>query len=226
MSDPINEVVERDPANDGSLGGVLKGIFKKVLQGIEGQLPATVISYNRVTNLAVIQPQIHVLATSGATVQRGQLAAIPVLALGGGGFCITFPLKAGDTGWIEASDRDISLYMQNSSAAPPNTDRLHSFSDGRFIPDAFAKYTFSGDDEADMVIQSFDGQTKIALGADHVNIKSTNVKVTGNFEVTGTSLLTGPVTAPAGATIAEIPFDSHKHPGVMTGPNETGGPTA
>ncbi|OWK42477.1 hypothetical protein [Fimbriiglobus ruber] len=41
----------------------------------------------------------------------------------------------GDTGWIKANDRDISLFKQTTAASSPNTARLHDFADAMFFPD-------------------------------------------------------------------------------------------
>ena len=81
-------------------------------------------------------------------------------------------------GWIEASDRDISLFLQNMAESAPNTFRIHSFDDARFIPDVFHQYTYSDDDAGNMVIQSLDGMTKLAIGPGIVVVKADSVSVT------------------------------------------------
>src|SRR5690606_7698783 len=88
------------------------------------------------------------------------------LALGGGDFVLSFPVSPGDFGWIEASDRDISLFMQQQAESGPNTIRKHSFSDGRFIPDKIRDYTISGDDDGAVVLQSLSGSCKVSLRSD------------------------------------------------------------
>jgi hypothetical protein len=164
----MNEIPSQDPADDDSLAGVLNSCFRKMLLAVDGMLPAEIVSYDRVNNIATVRPLIQVMSTSGATTSRAVLASVPVLALGGGNYVINFPLKAGDKGWIEASDRDISLFMQAQAEARPNTLRLHSFSDGRFIPDVFGQYQIS--DDGAMVIQTLDGSTKIVVSEDTVTI--------------------------------------------------------
>lgn len=245
----MNDIPSKDPASDGSLGGMLQSVFKKMLQRVDGMLPATVVSYNRVTGRAVIQPSIDMTTTDGTRVKRATYASIQVLALGGGGFDITFPLQPGDTGWIEASDRDISLWQQAAGArnVPANTERLHSFSDGRFIPDVLAKYTLPAGRESDMVIQSRDGSVYVALSADTVRIKAPTVRVeaetlirmqapTISFNAStvlqfnapaitggasgGTTAFTGVVT------FNGIPFNTHRHTGVDTGSGTSEGPVA
>jgi hypothetical protein len=160
-----------DPANAGTLQGVVDEAIKRAMVGLEIMLPATVISYDRTNNVASVQPQILMVATDGSTEQRAPVASVPVLALGGGGWLITFPLPAGSKGWIKASDRDISLYMQSGGMTAPNTARLHSFSDSMFIPDFTSGYTLSAEDVANnMVIQSADHTKRIALWPDRIRI--------------------------------------------------------
>jgi hypothetical protein len=165
-------IPSRSPADSSQLSGLLSVAIRKTLEEVHCQLPAKVISYNRATNRAMVQPLINVQMTSGEVNSRAQIASVPVLALGGGGFCMTFPLAAGDIGWLEASDRDISLFMQSLSESKPNTFRIHDFSDARFIPDAFYKYTFPTSDSGKMVIQSYDGTVKITLSPNSVDVEA------------------------------------------------------
>ena len=188
-----------DPTDHGHLAGLLKAYLKKSLQSTDCQLPCEIVSYNRITNRAMVRPTIDMLSTGGQQVQRAPIASIPVLALGGGGFCITFPLQAGDKGWIEASDRDISLYLQSMQHTRPNTFRMHSFEDGRFIPDIFGAYTHDSADDSKMVIQSVDGSVKITLGSGEIDIVAASVKING------------------------IDFNSHYHGNVQNGLGVTGG---
>lgn len=228
-----NAIPSKDPANEGTLAGVLSAVFKKQLQGVDDMLPAQVIAYDRVANVATVRPLVMVLTTDDQTVQRAQIARVPVLALGAGDFVINFPVKAGDKGWIKANDRDISLYLQGLKEAQPNTTRLHSFEDGLFIPDVLNQYTLAGDvADDDMVIQNLDGTIRVIIGPAKVRVvhpvliefEAPDVKAIGDLEVTGTSLLTGYVTAPAGAEIAGIDFETHTHSGVDPGAGNSGPP--
>lgn len=164
-----NQTPSANPSDSaGNLAGTFRAIFAKVLQGIDGQLPAVVMSYDRVSNTATIRPEIYVVGTDGNLTARAEVARVPVLALGGGGFTIRFPVKAGDRGWLEASDRDISVFNQQATGATsaPPTARTHSFSDGRFIPDSFARAVIAEEDSDAVVIQSLNGGVRLAIGND------------------------------------------------------------
>lgn len=153
-----------DPADNGSLAGTFRFILKKFMQNVDGMLPAQVTAYDRETNRATVQILIQVVGTDGTVVSRPLIASVPVLVLGSGGFMVNFPINAGDYGWIHASDRDISIFLQGYTESQPNTERVKSFSDGMFIPDVMRDYTINAEDDDRMVISSVDGLTRIALG--------------------------------------------------------------
>lgn len=212
-----NQELDKDPATDESMGAMLRNVFRKMMMQIDGMLPARVVSYDRARNTATVQPLISLLTTSGSSVARAPLASVPVLALGGGGFFVGFPVKEGDMGWIEASDRDIALFMQaaGNDSAQPNSKRLHSFSDGRFIPDVFDTYTIAGDNDANMVIQSLDGSVCISLSEDKIKLKAPTIETEGNVSHTGGTFI-----------INGIEFNTHGHTDVENGPGTSGGPVS
>ncbi len=154
-----------DPANRGNLAAVIRFVLTKFLQGTDDMLPAKVISYDRATNRAQVVPLLAIITTGNTQVQRAQIASVPVLQLGGGGFVISCPLKAGDLGWIKANDSDVSLFLKSLKASPPNTARLHSFEDAMFIPDTMFQNVHISDPDS-MSIQNLDGSVKIALNDD------------------------------------------------------------
>lgn len=174
-----NQQPSREPGSDDSMAAMLRSVFKKLLQDTDGQLPAEVVSYDRTTNTATVRPTIAMLTTSGQALPRAAIARVPVLALGGGDVCITFPLKPGDTGWIEASDRDISLWLQSGGVATPNTLRFHTFESGRFIPDLLGKFKIPADvdADADMVIQTANGANWISIGPSGVAIGGDKITI-------------------------------------------------
>lgn len=234
MSD--GNLPSKDPADEATLGGAFRAIFRKLLQGVDGMLPARVIAYDRANNVATVQPMVAVLTTDGTAVSRANVARVPVLALGSNRFAINFPLQPGDLGWIEASDRDISLYMQSLNEAQPNTLRLHSFEDARFIPDALRNFDVGDVADDAMTIQVADGTTRITISPTMIHVKSaSNVHVEAAANITyeaATHTFKGPATFEDrtthldGATINGIAHETHKHDGVSSGSATSGGPTA
>lgn len=162
----------RNPANSGDLAGALQEILGKFLSDIDDMLPAVVIAYDRNKNEASLRPLIRLLKTDGTLLNRAEVPSVPVFSLGGGNAVITFNLKAGDLGWIKASDRDISLFMEKMIDAAPNTLRKHNFSDAVFFPDQFKKWALNGEDAEASVFQTLDGSQRIALHDDKIKVTS------------------------------------------------------
>lgn len=202
-----------DPASKGDLTGTVRFILTKFLQGVDDMLPARIVAYDRATNRAQVQPLISIVTTTNQRVEKAQIASVPVLQLGGGGFVLSFPLNAGDLGWIKANDRDISLFLQSKSSAPPNTQRKHSFEDALFIPDTMLRQvTIDPEDEEAVTLQSLDGSIKIALHSDSISIKSPMINMDSTLNVSGDVIASG------------ISLVHHVHSGVQSGSNNSGEP--
>lgn len=194
----MENVPSVNPSNTEDLTGAFKHIFNKMLQRVDGMIPARIIAFDRATNRASVQPLIKMLTTGGFVVSRAPLASVPVMQFGGGGFVMNYPFNQGDLGWIKANDRDISLFLQSYNEAQPNTIRIHNFSDGVFIPDVMKGWTIASEDSINAVIQNLSGTVKISLGANKVTITApTIVNNCGVFEVNATSSFT--VNSPASA---------------------------
>lgn len=223
----VTDIPSKDPADEASLGGALRSVFRKMMQATDSMLPARVLSYDRATNTATVQPNIALLTTSGAKVARAQVAKVPVLALGGGGFTVNFPLQPGDHGWIESSDRDISLFLQGMEAdVQPNTLRMHSFEDGRFIPDVFGAFDFSSVADDAMTIQNQDGTVRVEISPNKILMVAPDVQIdTDQLTVNGPSTFNGNVETFGTLENNGVNVGStHTHGGVQTGAGNTGVP--
>src|SRR5271170_3777139 len=169
-----------DPSLERTLAGTLQLAFSKMMQNTNGMLPAQVIAYDRTANRAQVQPLITLINTNGEQVPRAQIASIPVLILGGGGFMLNFNLNPGDLGWIFANDRDISGFLQTYAQSSPNTVRKNSFADAIFIPDIMRGYTIADEDAGNTVLQSIDGTVKISLGTGKIKLSAEIIELDGN----------------------------------------------
>lgn len=206
----------QNPADLGTFQGLFKAVLRKFLQGVDDMLPARVISYDRATNRAQVQPIVAMLTTDGAIVSRAQVASVPVFQIGGGSFLLNFNILPGDLGWIKANDRDISLFLQGYAEQVPNTARQHSFQDSLFFPHVMTGYTIDPADEQNCVLQNLDGSVKISLGADKITIKAPNVEIdSANVMINGAALEHN------GVNIG----DDHTHSGVDPGGGNSGPPT-
>jgi phage baseplate assembly protein gpV len=185
-----------DPADEGDLLGALRHILGKEIQNLDGMLPAKVVSFDRATNRVTVQPLVMVLTTSNTTLSRATIASLPVYQIGGGGFILNFNLKAGDLGWIQANDRDISLFLQEYKEAGINTLRKHSFSDAVFYPDVMTGYTIASEDAENAVLQNLDGTVRISLWPDKVKVTAPTVEIDSpTTHITGALNVDGAITS-------------------------------
>ncbi len=151
-------------------------LIRKIKKDIEVSLPCVVVKvHSRI--LVDVRPLIQRVDSDGNRVSRQVITHVPVETLGGGSTLITFPVAVGDLGWIDASDRDISLFLQSYKESQPGTARMHSLSDARFVPDIMTEFTVSGEDSTAVVIQSRNGSVKIALDQDEIRIKNQGVSI-------------------------------------------------
>jgi hypothetical protein len=221
-TDPKSTGPSVNPADRGSMVGLLKLAILKGLQNTDDMLPARVIAYDRASNRASVQPLIYVITTDNKRVTRASVASVPVLQLGGGGFVLSFPIRPGDLGWIKANDRDISNFKAGYSMAAPQTFRKHTFEDALFIPDVMMKGV-SLADSGGVCLQSLDGSVSVVLLDDKVVINAPEVEINGETKITLTSEEIGLIAPNINA--GGIRFDTHEHVGVQPGGGQSGQPT-
>lgn len=216
-----------NPSNASTLSGVLSEVLKNFGLSLENCIPAVVVSYDRTNNVAEVKPAINTILTDGTPKERDTMK-LPVHIFGGGGIVVSAPLAAGNTGWIIAGDRDISLFKQSLAVSNPNTYRSHKFSFGFFVPDKIKGVTISTGDEKALTIQTLDGTTRIALSAGKVKIVSsdeveaecskltitaTNVNITGTTAITGDLTVSGTITGQTDVVAGTVSGKTHIHSG-------------
>jgi hypothetical protein len=171
-----------NPADNESMAGLLQYAMSEYQKGIQSLIPAKIINYNSTTNRASVQLLINILTTSGDEQVNAQIASIPVFEFGGAGYFISFNFQPGDLGWVFATDRDISGFLNTYSAAAPAVNLIKNFSSSFFLPD-FMKP--SGLENPGLLITNKTGDTKITLSTDGISITSDNIVLNGNVVVTG-----------------------------------------
>lgn len=175
-----------DAAYNEELSGFTAKLVESVKKAIEKCIPCEVTEINAERTKVSIKPLIKILGRDGSETPREEIKGLTVFNAGAGGMLISFQISVGDLGWIEASDRDISLFLQSYTDSKPATGRKHSFSDARFIPDIMRNFTIAAEDSAALVIQNKTGSVKIALDQSEIRIKndSASIVVSGS-SVTG-----------------------------------------
>ena len=163
------------PSDYSSIGAAIDYIIGRHDLNFECCLPAIVESFDRVNNHASVRPLIMVtsLDPNGGKpiiIRRHLLTELPVMSFGGGGFHISFPLKAGDIGWIFAADRDIQNFISTLQECAATTSITHKFVQGVFVPEVFRKYTINSEDADAFVLQSTDNASRISIRSDNIKI--------------------------------------------------------
>lgn len=121
------------------------------------------------------------------------LADVPVLFLGGGAGCLTFPVAQGDECIVLFNDRDFDNWLTTgNTGSASNTPRLHSLSDGMAIVGlrSYAKAVSDFNEDAPE-FRSLDGVTAFVPGADdatmRADLSSTKITTDGKFVATNPS---------------------------------------
>lgn len=231
MDNDKTQLPNYNESNQFSLSGILEEVLKNFSLGLENCMPAVVVSHDRNENTVTVTPAINTIGTDGVASQRANIT-LPVHIFGGGGIVISTPLTAGDTGWIVAGDRDITLFRQSLKVSNPNTYRTHKFAFGFFLPDKVKGFTVQSGDSNAFLIQTLDGSTRIALSDGLVKIKTsgnikaectnltidaTSCKITattdiiGNTSITGNLTVSNDITATGEVTGNGIALSTHTH---------------
>lgn len=227
MTDASYNPPSTNPADEGSLAGVLRSALDKFLQNVDDMLPAEVVAFDAAANRVEVQPLVLMGTTDGQRLSRARIASLPVFRIGAGGGMLSFPIKAGDLGWIKATDRDLSMFYQSLGEAFPNTRRFHSFQDAFFIPDAMRRANPTGDD-AERIVMAWDDGSRVVIGQGVVEVHGVaSVKVVAPaIALEGAVTITGPLAVSGGVTGADgIVLESHRHLGVTPGTGTSQGPT-
>lgn len=216
-----------NPADMEGLDGLMTLFKRSLLMSLRVALPAVVKSFDAAANRVDLTPAITSASNNGETITLPELSAVPVCTPGGGGFGASFPLQAGDTGWVIFCDRDISLFKDSGVVSPANTNRLHNLADAVFYPDVMGKIKLS--DPGCAVWQRLDGSVKVVLSDSKVSITG-NTQITGdlstkgNVSVTGNITATGTITSGTDVIAGGISLKAHVHGGVTGGQGTTGAP--
>ncbi|QQP86950.1 Gp138 family membrane-puncturing spike protein [Entomomonas asaccharolytica] len=92
-------------------------------------MPARIIEFDDKSQLAKVQPLIDRVMKDGTTQPYPVLASVPVEFPSGGGFTLTFPIKAGDDCELSINQRCIDGYLETGEQRPPEEYRIFHLSD-------------------------------------------------------------------------------------------------
>lgn len=99
-----------------------------------GDLPAKVLTYNASSQLVDVQPLV-MIPRAGKMKAVLPVRSLQVRFVGGNAGAFTFPLSAGDWGWIRPAGADVSAYKMRGVEQDPNAiPRSDNLNDAVFEP--------------------------------------------------------------------------------------------
>lgn len=194
--------LDKKTTGAGDLGSALQGFIRQALMQIDGMLPSVVTAVDRTAGKVSVKPLVMAGTAAGGKVARPVVSNIPIMTMGAGGIYASFPVKVGDLGFVFSASRDTSLFYQSNGGEDwPNTERLHSFSDGGFLPLKLFDFSIAGGVLADgFSLQTDTGSTFVTLKEGEVQINAAVVKIVGDVEHTGNLTRTGDTTTMGAVT--------------------------
>lgn len=168
------------------------------------QVASVTINYKKTIN----EPNVVTSIYAQKLVDYPLLVDAPVIALGGGGFCLTMPIAKGDECLVLFNDRDMdNWYATGATGAAVDTGRAHSFSDAiilvglRSTPNVVIDYDADG-----VALRNKLGTVKIKLTDSTIKLSN---GATASIEVTAseTKITQGSVTfeVKADKTVTTLP---------------------
>jgi Phage protein Gp138 N-terminal domain len=234
MVDTNYQPPSASPPDDGTLTGVIKTAMLKHAQNTDGMMPVEVVAYDRTKNRATVKHLVQMVGSDGQKVDRAQISSVRVQQPGNASFSISLPIKPGDKGWILAADRDMSLFQQDLQSGAPNTQRMHSFQDGLFMPDAMSFGTVHPDDDDRVAIQSNNGNVRVSFDESTLNLNvggaASAVLTASGLTVTIGGVVMAITAAGVAITGGNVTHNgtnigaTHVHGGVAVGGANTAGP--
>lgn len=159
------------------------------LEGHQAQmwtaLPGIVTGFDPAAMTVSVQPAVQgsVRDESGKSnsVQMPLLVDVPVVFVCGGGFSLTYPVKAGDEALVVFSSRCIDGWWQGGESTPPPSGRMHDLSDGMAIigPRSQAKKLDPPVDTENVQLRTDDGKATLTMKPDYtIETKNPQASVT------------------------------------------------
>ena len=147
-------------------------------------MPGIIQSFNSTEQTVTVQPAIkeNIIKADQTreTVNLPLLLDVPIVLPRAGNFVLTIPPKQGDECLIVFSDRCIDAWWSNGGVQPQLEKRYHDLSDAFCIlgiysqPNRVSNYSLDASEW-----RTLDGNTKISLKKDEINIISKSIKMNG-----------------------------------------------
>lgn len=172
---------------------------QKAVEGMHTAVPASIVSYDPATNMAVVQPKAKFKKPNGETMDYPTVSGVPVAFPQSGNVVVAYPVKAGDSCLLVFAETALDYWLYGKGT---DTELRFDLSNAIAVPNIAATGSAAMQEacsEDAVVIQS--GGTKLKL-------KSDGVHITGNVTVEGSITATADVKANNSVSLA-----NHTHTG-------------
>lgn len=125
-----------------SMAQMLKDAIDARLLEVHTAMPAAITSYDRGTNLAIVQPLLkRKYVDEDAAVNLPTISNVRVMhpTSAGGSAHVRLPIKTGDEGQLVFNERSIDLWLEEGGLVDPEDNRRFSLSDAVFYPGLTSK---------------------------------------------------------------------------------------
>ncbi len=184
-----------------------------------------------------VQPLVNQLDGAGNAVPHAVLHQLPYFRLQGGTDAVILDPKVGDIGMAAFGSRDLSAVKASKQQANPGSWRTHDMADGLYfggmlngVPVQYVQFTAGGINvvsPAKVTIQApnieLNAAAQCALNSPQIVLNGTVQQGSGSFG--GTSTWQGNMeTLGTLRNNGKDVGSTHTHPGVQSGPSNTGTP--
>jgi len=187
---------------------------RKAARNIRVAMPCRVVSYDPGRSMVAVEIVMPEREDDGRETAQPVIPEVPVSFPRGGGFFMTHPISAGDTGLVVFGDRDVGGWVADGDTAMPESERMHSITDGFFIPGVQGGGVSSNGED---VVISYAGSVFRLTGGGNVNIEtggSVSINASGSVSINSSGLTHN------GTNVG----NDHVHGGVSSGGSTTQGP--
>lgn len=139
-----------------SLKAFMRSHIENLQTQLFTQLPARVtdVSEYQSKNIISVVPVIDMLHSDGQINECPEIFNVPVINPSAGGGLLSFPIKVGDTVWVQFSMRGIDEWLEgNGESVTETTMRCHDMSDAVAVIGMYTKTSHLQPDPNDVVLK-------------------------------------------------------------------------
>jgi hypothetical protein len=161
---------------------LIKRTITQTLMQLRVSMPCIVTAYNPVRQMVSVRIAQPEVTLSGEVVQMPIIVDVPVSFTRCGNAHITFPINAGDTGFLIFADRDVSNWLNSGNGGVPDSQRTHSINDAYFVAGIVGGGVSANPNDVEI---KYNGTSIHIRKNGDVDITAPTVKISGDLEVGG-----------------------------------------